>query len=873
MAKKSAEDLIEDIRKRVELEERLKKSIDAYNDQLRDLYDLEKSILLIKEQQNKISNEINDDEKERLKLLKKANGNIKTLTKVEQERYIILVKNLKQNKLLNNEIKEQLEIFEQISKETKEVMNNISKSRMFIKQISKDSKILGSSLSKGFSFLTGGGIDLSINSLKSLFDPTSMLSMLKSTKQTAFQMGLTGKNAQTVEKSIRSASPYAAQMGVSMEQLSKLQLGYSKALGRNVILTKEGNQAMVNMATAAGMTDESALQFASNMDLFNVSAIDSAKVLDGFINEVTKGGLNAEASVENLQKTLKVAQSYQFKDGIKGVERMAKFATKMKIDMESINQSADKAFNPEGAINMASQMQVMGGEFAKMADPMQLMFKARNDMEGFTKDMVKASSEFIEVNEKGEMSIAAYQKDRLRNIAEATGMSMEQLQNMAYQQKKIELIAKETSLTKPEDLELIETLAQFNQSKGGYTINIGGSEKMVKDITKSDMDRIKNERKSLEERKKASQTFDDKFTSLIMQLKQEFLPIMDQLDKTLVPMIHSLQKSLTDGTLKSTINGFVKSISGIMKWVAENPISTLVGGLVGFGLFEAGKWFLNGRILAQGFNSVASVSGGVDSYGGGMGSSFLRGGKKGGIRRNALAMGKNFSRSKFGGGLSKIGTKIGGGGILGMGVGLLGGVALDYANEKSQVGSGSAYGTNMGSKALEYGSTGAMLGSFLGPIGTAVGAGIGALTGAFVGYFDEKKKEEAQFNADRKKINKTIKYGRGTETSGYGHVTASLNDFIVNDGEVYKIHNRDSLSGYKPGGPIDREIKQNTNSTNITLSPLVINGTIKLEGNVGNGANLDLSKNPLLIRELSRLISQEIKKSMNGGKINSNPST
>ena len=104
-------------------------------------------------------------------------------------------------------------------------------------------------------------------------------------------------------------------------------------------------------------------------------------------------------------------------------------------------------------------------------------------------------------------------------------------------------------------------------------------------------------------------------------------------------------------------------------------------------------------------------------------------------------------------------------------------------------------------------------------------------------------------------------------------VTHSANDFIVNDGEVYKIHNRDSLSGYKPGGPIDREVKQQaTNSTNITLSPLTINGTIKLEGNSG-GSSVDLSKNPLLIRELSRLISLEIKKSINGGKVNSNPSS
>lgn len=869
-SKKSAEDLIEDIRRRVELEERLKKSIDAYNDQLRDLYDLQKSILLIKEKENSLVDEINRDEKERISLLKKAKGSIKTLTVDEQNRYNLLVKNIKQNKLLTNEIKEQLEIYEQIAEETKEVMNNISKSRMFMKQLSKDSKIVTSSLSKGFSFLSGGVIDVSLNGLLSLFDPRSMLSMLKATKQTAFQMGLTGKNAQTLEKSIRSAAPYASQLGVSIEHLSKLQGAYSKSLGRNVILTKEGNQAMAGLATAAGMTDESAVEFANNMDLFNVSLVDSAKVFEGFINEATEGGLNAEASVENLQKSLKVAQSYQFKDGIKGVERMAMFATKMKIDMEAMSQSADKAFNPEGAIDMAAQMQVMGGEFAKMADPMQLMFKARNDMEGFTKDMAKASSEFVEVNEKGEMSIAAYQKDRLRNIAQATGLSMEQLQTMAYQQKKIQMIAKETSITNPKDLETIETLAQFSQEKGGFTLNVGGTEKLVKDITQSDMQRIKNERKSLEERKKASQTFDDKFSNLIMQLKQEFLPIMDQLDKTLVPIIHDLQKSLSDGTLKSTIEGFVKSISGIMSWISENPISTLVGGLVGFGLFEAGKWFLNGQILASGFNSVASVGGGMgssDGLGGGFGNSKL------GRRLGKSKIGGKFLNSKMGKGLSKVGSKLRGGGLIGLGTGILGGMALDYANERSDTGSASAYGTNMGSSALSYGSTGAMIGSFLGPVGTAVGAGIGAITGAFVGYFEEKEKEEKLLNDIRKKNDNALKYGSSVNTNGLTYSKSSLNDFIVNDGQVHKIHNRDTLAGYKPGGPIDREVKQNGTSSTITLSPLTINGTIKLDGGTNGSTMIDISKNPMLVRELTRLIAQEVKKSVSGGKLNSNTST
>ena len=66
---------------------------------------------------------------------------------------------------------------------------------------------------------------------------------------------------------------------------------------------------------------------------------------------------------------------------------MSSDALRLKLDMDGIASLADKVFRPEGAIEMAAQLSVMGGEFAKLGDPMTLMFKARNDMEGFAKDI------------------------------------------------------------------------------------------------------------------------------------------------------------------------------------------------------------------------------------------------------------------------------------------------------------------------------------------------------------------------------------------------------------------------------------------------------------------------------------------------------
>jgi hypothetical protein len=46
---------------------------------------------------------------------------------------------------------------------------------------------------------------------------------------------------------------------------------------------------------------------------------------------------------------------------------------------------SDKLWDIEG--DMSAQLQVMGGAWAKLADPFHLMYMARNDMKGLTEEI------------------------------------------------------------------------------------------------------------------------------------------------------------------------------------------------------------------------------------------------------------------------------------------------------------------------------------------------------------------------------------------------------------------------------------------------------------------------------------------------------
>jgi hypothetical protein len=157
------------------------------------------------------------------------------------------------------------------------------------------------------------------------------------------------------------------------------------------------------------------------------------------MNKAAKIGVNGAAALKSLQNNLKLAQRFNFKGGIAGLAKLSAEATKLKLDMEGIAGMAEKVFRPEGAIEMAAQLTTMGGKFASLGDPMQLMFKARNDFEGFAKDIGKASAEFVQFNkETGEFNIknglsdtSPYIKDKLKNYLISSGNFLQLLRQFS----------------------------------------------------------------------------------------------------------------------------------------------------------------------------------------------------------------------------------------------------------------------------------------------------------------------------------------------------------------------------------------------------------------------------------------------------------
>ena len=88
---------------------------------------------------------------------------------------------------------------------------------------------------------------------------------------------------------------------------------------------------------------------------------------------------------------------------------MAKKATAIKLDMQQVANFANNVDSVEKSITVASKLQVLGGPFAQMADPMGMLNESLNDMEGLQDRMVNMIGSLGTFNKTtGEVEVSSF---------------------------------------------------------------------------------------------------------------------------------------------------------------------------------------------------------------------------------------------------------------------------------------------------------------------------------------------------------------------------------------------------------------------------------------------------------------------------------
>lgn len=746
-----------------------------------------------------------------------------------------------------------------------------------------------------------------------------------------------------LETSVDTQALYA----ISSEGLIKLQQGYDEATNKAIRFNEEQIHAQAQLSTLMGESES--IAYTSDIDKLGVGIGDARDLMSELYKTAKSQGITSTKASQDFVKNLKVAQKYNFKGGLENLKEMTVYTAKMKVNLESIGQIADKISNPEAAIETAARLQVLGGSFSSLANPLAMLYESLEDVGGLSErvsNMFDGMGSFDK--ELGEIRIGGMDRQRIKAAADAMGVSYEEALDIARERIKRNQIEQDVQFNTGLDtsqVDLLKTLAQFNKKSGQFEVSTFNEQtqkfegKSISEIRPEDIEKLRGDEQDIKSIVENTFGVNARLDRLIGVTNASKAKVQERW------WGNTAREGLKEAT--TTVQNHSEQVGTIMN--VKDAIEVGFGGLMT--IVESIRAIMLGSSL---LNNAGALRGKISNA-----SSSVSRGAKGVMSRRGwggagttLASGKSLMR---GAGISAVGGMIG----------EMGSLWADDLKAEGKDNIGAAVG--IGSRTLQ----GASMGAMFGPWGAAIGAGAGALWGIVENW--DKVKEAGEWFVDTivkpagNILLDAIKIfaqwlnpiGLGINAGKYlwGKMTGKkvdaswtggveLNDGVVGRRKILA-HPDDSMMFAKTGGVFDKmfdniipkidnlydltksnrgnfkelyssnstsvremyesalnssiigketlnsdvksipvgdtktyfkEIKEelvsNSKSSRqeITFSkPLEINlnGTLKLD--VGNGRTVDLDNmirnNPSLIKALTKMISDEISSTVNGGRV------
>ena len=612
----------------------------------------------------------------------------------------------------------------------------------------------------------------------------------KAASQYAKSVGLAKKGMDALRKSTIDnmvKNHIGINYNVSTDELLKLQENYTKAVGRNVRLSNADQENMAAMRAIIG--EGKTTEFATQFENFGLSMSSTAEHMGKMFADASKAGISFEKYSDNVKQNISIAQNYTFKDGLKGLESMAKKATAIKMDMQMVANLAQKVSTVEGAIDVGAKLQVLGGPFAQAADPLGMLNEGLNDIEGLQDRVTRMIGQLGSFDKStGEVKVSAFNKRRVAAAAEAMGIDygklMESVNANARRGEVEKQLSASASASKLDDnmKELIKNNAEFKNGKAGVSIN--GEWKSIDELGNGDYEALvaetqdqaadvkdiaKNLRSLVDKRQGVIKQRDANQAQLseklkIGELEGKLIDVIGQSNFLLKTWITiALANNIINGIrgLAQTVDGakdifnFGKSIFSRGKNLFRKGGKTASNVIrrKGLGGLTRGWQNIVGRTMQPSANMATNAASNVASRAATgtatrtAANAATRGAANAGAKASANVMGRGISRAGTRGAIKFLGK--GGAKMIGKAAGPLAGVvggaftAFDEFGKENNHSTGRKVGATVGSTI--GGIAGAAALSWIPVIGPIIGGAVGSWLGKTIGSGFANDKRRAKF--------------------------------------------------------------------------------------------------------------------------------
>lgn len=323
-------------------------------------------------------------------------------------------------------------------------------------------------------------------SVKQAFDYTYVQGWFIQLEKDANGMAKTLANGiqayqQSINEALFDAHRNTIEIGGSMQDVMGYITNYAQALGKIPNISTKATSEAVAYAKAVGVGATEVAQMVAKFSEVGIGQTQALERMKKIYFTAKKFGVDASTLTKTVTDNIKMASSYGFKGGVEGLTKMAARAQQLGIDFKLLNGVIEKALDPDTAIQMASEMQMLGGNVGALGDPFQLLYMAQNDIGKLQDEFINVTSAAVDFNETtGEFKVPVQEMYRLREMASKLGLNYDQIADAAVKAaKQKEVLSRITlpSTVSEEDKNLIASLAEINNGK--VQITMPGTKELV----------------------------------------------------------------------------------------------------------------------------------------------------------------------------------------------------------------------------------------------------------------------------------------------------------------------------------------------------------------------------------------------------------
>jgi citrate lyase gamma subunit len=300
---------------------------------------------------------------------------------------------------------------------------------------------------------------------------------------------------------------------------------------RNVVETSQTVQEIYATAKLLGQSADYLVQ-----DFVEVgnSIENIGEITAESIQYIQSMGLNAKKIMGDVTDNMGYMNRFNFQDGVMGLTKMAAQASMLRFDMNQTAQLAEKAMDPEGAIELASAFQRLGVTMGTLVDPFALMDASINDpgkLQDSVIDLAKTYAQFDKETQRFEIN--PYGIRMLREVEKQTGLSAENLKKTALAALELDTRLSDINFSidaSEEDKMMIANIAK--KKDGDYVVRIFDEQKGEIDVKLSELtsqqfskliEQQEQEPKTIEEIQRSQFRVSEKMANDTAAIKNYFL--------------------------------------------------------------------------------------------------------------------------------------------------------------------------------------------------------------------------------------------------------------------------------------------------------------------------------------------------------------